>query len=89
MTLILPELSLQRNLVTQSDDWQDTIVSALLRLAALNPRAFKTVLGRIDGTRRTLLESMLRMTLEGRREVKIEEQAKPSISLTLDFASIE
>lgn len=89
MTLILPELSLQRNLVTQSDDWQSTTVSALLRLAAMNPRAFKTVLGSIDGSRRTLLESMLRMTLEGRRDVKVEEQAKPSISLTLDFASIE
>lgn len=89
MALVLPALSVQRDLGSQNKDWQTATVSALLRLAALNSAAFKVVLGSIDGNRRMMLESMLRMTLEGIQEVKIEEHVKPSISLTLDFAPIE
>jgi hypothetical protein len=89
MTLLLPELAVRSDIVNQNEDWRMATVSSLLRVAALNPAVFKTVLGSMDVDRRTMLELMLRFALEGNREVQIEEPAKPSISLTLDFASIE
>lgn len=89
MTLVLPELAaLRDNIVNDNEDWRTVAVSGLLRLASLNPAAFKSVLGNMEEDGRRRLESLLRIAFEGQQEKKIEE-AKPSISLTLDFGAIE
>jgi len=88
MTLLLPELATDMDRVNQNEEWQTATISALLRLASLDPVALKTVLGTIDRERRVRLESMLRLALGGKQEKKVE-QTTPSISLTLDFTSIE
>ena len=89
MTLVLPELATDKDCVNQNEVWQTATISALLRLASLDPVAFKTMLGKTDQERRARLEAMLRLALGGRQENKVEEQTTPSISLTLDFSSIE
>jgi hypothetical protein len=89
MTLVLPELATDSDRVNQNEEWQTATISALLGLASLDPVAFKTVLGKVDRDRRVRLESLLRLALGGKQETKVEQQTTPSISLTLDFASIE
>jgi hypothetical protein len=88
MTLVLPVLATDGNPVNQIQEWQAATTSGLLRLASLDPVVFRTVLGKVDQERRRRLESMLRLALGGMQEKKVEQQA-PSISLTLDFTSIE
>ena len=89
MTLVLPELATDRDRVNQNEELQLATISALLRLASLDPIAFKMVLGKIDRERQVRLESMVRLALGGKQEKRIEQHTTPSISLTLDFAEIE
>jgi len=89
MTLVLPELAVDRGRLNQNEEWQTATISTLLRLASLDPVALKTVLGKIDGEGRVRLESMLRLVLGEKEDKKVEEQTPPSILLTMDFASIE
>ena len=89
LTLALPELTSDRDRLSQNEEWQTATISTLLRLASLDPVALKTVLGKIDGEGRVRLESMLRLVLGEKEDKNVEEQTTPSILLTMDFASIE
>lgn len=89
MTLVLPELATDTDRVNQNEESQLATISALLRLASLDPFAFKIVLGKIDRERQVRLESMLRLALGGKQEEKVEQHTTPSISLTLDFAEVK
>lgn len=89
MTVILPILSSQSRLVSHIEDGQTAIVSVVLGLATSNPRAFKGVLEIMDVEGRESLESTLRTALEEKRDTKSEELTKPSISLKLDFGSVD
>ena len=87
MTLVLPLLAAQCDFV--GGDLRRITVSTVLNLATRTPAAFKQVLGRLRPDERMKLENVLRIALEKKQDVKHEEESKPSISLKLDFASIE
>jgi hypothetical protein len=89
MELLLPILSLQLDLPNQNRDLQKSTASAVLGLATTSPAIFKDVLGRMDVDGRDRLEVGLRTALEEKRETVSETVVKPSISLKLDFGSID
>ena len=89
ITLVLPLLSLQYGRQTGNPELQLTTISIILNLATINPLAFKNVLQQMEAGERKRLESALRFTLAGRHEERTEERTQPSISLKLDFASVE
>ena len=89
MELLLPILSLQLDLPNQNRDLQKSTASAVLGLATTSPAIFKDVLGRMDVDGRDRLEVGLRTALEEKRETISETVVKPSISLKLDFGSID
>jgi hypothetical protein len=89
MELLLPILSLQLDLPSQNRDLQKSTASAVLGLATTSPAIFKDVLGRMDVDGRDRLEVGLRTALEEKREIVSETVVKPSISLKLDFGSID
>jgi len=86
MGLILPVLSRQTG--SESQDLEQATLSAVLGLASTDALSFKTVLGSMEDEERYGLEQMLRSALEGQMEVSVEEKAKPSISLKLDFGLV-
>jgi hypothetical protein len=87
MALILPLLSAQCDFV--GEDCQKITVSTVLAFATKSPAAFKRVLVNLELDERRKLETVLRIALEKKQEVKPEEEMKPAISLKLDFASVE
>jgi hypothetical protein len=89
MALILPILSIHLDGSSHSQEWKKMTVSAVLSLASFNAMAFKKVLGNMDIEERGRLQSALRSALEDEQEVTVQELAKPSISLKLDFESVE
>ena len=89
MELLLPILPLQLDLPNQNRDLQKSTASAVLSLATTSPAIFKDVLGRMDVDGRDRLEVGLRTALEEKRETVSETVVKPSISLKLDFGSID
>jgi hypothetical protein len=89
MTIVLPLLSYEGDKFDRNKDLQNIAVSTILSLATIDPASFKTVLGQMEAKQRIVLEALLRSALGGRQREKTTEQVKPSISLRLDFASIE
>lgn len=89
MELLLPVLSVQLDLPNQVRDWQKSTASAVLNLATTNPAIFKNVLGRMEAEGRDRLEMGLRTALEEKREIVTDSTVKPSISLKLDFGSVD
>lgn len=89
LELLLPILSLQLDLPNQNRDWQQSTASAVLSLATTSPAIFKEVLGRMEVEGRDRLEVGLRTALEEKREITTETVVKPSISLKLDFGSVD
>lgn len=89
MELLLPLLSSQLDLPNQDREWQRSTASAVLSLATSNPPIFREVLGRMEVEGRDRLETGLRTALEEKRETVQETTVKPTISLKLDFGSVD
>ena len=89
MEVLLPVLSFQLDLPNQDRDWQKSTASAVLSLATTSPTIFKDILGRMELDGRDRLEVGLRTALEDQREPQSETAIKPSISLKLDFGSVD
>ena len=89
MTIVLPLLSNGGDKFDQNLALQKIAESTVLSLATIDPASFKTVLGQMAVEQRMVLEALLRTAMGGTQREKRTEQVKPSISLRLDFASIE
>jgi len=89
MTIVLPLLSRAGDTIDQSQDDEQIVVTTVLSLASIEPVAFKMVLRQMEPEQRMLLEGLLRSAIGGRQREKTAEEPKPSISLKLDFASID
>jgi hypothetical protein len=89
MTIVLPLLSNGGDKFDQNLELQKIAASTVLSLATIDPASFKTVLGQMAVEQRMVLEALLRTAMGGTQREKRTEQVKPSISLRLDFASIE
>jgi hypothetical protein len=89
MTIVLPLLSREGDELYQSQDCRQIVVATVLSLATIDPVSFRMVLGQMEPEQQMTLELLLRSAIEGRQREQTIEQVKPSISLRLDFASIE
>jgi hypothetical protein len=65
------------------------VAEAVVRLASVDPSSFRLVLDQMQGKQKEYLTEVLREALVDKTEVEVEVQARPTISLTLDFGSIE
>jgi hypothetical protein len=89
MALLLPALTQEADVRSEDSGRVTNIAEAVVRLASLNPSSFRLVLGQMHGTQKEYLTEVLREALADKTEVEVEVQARPTISLTLDFGSIE
>jgi hypothetical protein len=89
MALLLPALTQEADVRSEDSGRVTNIAEAVVRLASLNPSSFRLVLGQMHGKQKEYLTEVLREALADKTEVEVEVQARPTISLTLDFGSIE
>jgi len=87
MAVLLPAIAL-RSEPTLEDTKRET-TEAVVRLAGSNPSSFRTVLSRMDRDEKRHLMNVLKEALVENNKVEVEVDAQPTISLTLDFGSVE
>jgi len=87
MAVLLPAIAL-RSEPTLENTKQET-TEAVVRLAGSNPSSFRMVLSRMDREEKGYLMNVLKEALVDREKVEVEVDAQPTISLTLDFGSVE
>jgi hypothetical protein len=89
MALLLPALTQEADVRSEDSERVTDVAEGVVRLASLDPSSFRLVLGQMHGKQKEYLTEVLREALVDKKEVNVEVQARPTISLTLDFGSIE
>jgi hypothetical protein len=89
MALLLPALTQEADVRSEDSGSVADVAEAVVRLASLNPSSFRLVLGQMHGKQKEYLTELLREALVDKNEGEVEVEARPTISLTMDFGSIE